>query len=154
MRFFQIYTSGAAVGLYALFAAVMACTAAVTAVRADDQITAAAVESHGGDFTKKSFRIQGNWSITTEADGRRILRFDDAFKTRNAPDLKVFLSPEPVASRNGRNATDGALLISPLTSHKGAQEYEIPADVDLTSFGSLLVHCEAYSKLWGGSDLS
>jgi len=31
------------------------------------------------------------------------------------------------------------------------QEYEIPAGIDIADFASLLVHCEAYSVLWGGA---
>ena len=100
-----------------------------------------------GEWTKKSYRSKGGWSIVQRGDKRYVV-LDDGFSTRNAPDLKIFLSPSEGGALNGRNATDGAVLISPLSSNKGAQEYEIPADVNLDDFASIIIHCQAFSKLW------
>ena len=79
---------------------------------------------------------------------------DEDFKTRNAPDLKIFLSPRDAASVTGSNATDGSILISPLGSNKGAQTYVIPSSVDVAAFSSIIIHCEQYSKLWSAADLA
>jgi len=106
-----------------------------------------------GTFTKKRIRVHGSWELVVRDDGVRELRFDDAFRTRNGPDLKVFLSPRTIGDATGTNAVDGSLLLGGLQSNRGAQVYEIPADVDLSAYASFLVHCEAYAKLWGGADL-
>jgi hypothetical protein len=103
-------------------------------------------------FTKKSFKIAGNWSLV-ERDGQTFISFNDSFKTKKGPDLKIFLSPQTIADVNGKTALNGAVLLGELQSNKGAQEYLVPAGTDLSSFNSVLVHCEAYSKLWGGGDL-
>ena len=58
-----------------------------------------------------------------------------------------------MADATGNNAVDGSLNIGELKKTKGAQEYEVPAGVNLGDYGSVLVHCEAYSVLWGGGDL-
>jgi len=105
-----------------------------------------------GTWSKKSFNINGGWSIT-ERNGAQVLQLDSGFRTKSAPDLKLFLSTRSLTELNGRNATSGAILISPLQSNSGAQEYVIPAGVDLSQFQTLIIHCEAYSKLWGGSHL-
>ncbi len=106
----------------------------------------------GGSFTKKKYKISGEWSII-EQDGQRILRLSESFKTKNGPDLKVFLSPKSIKSVTGKTATEGAVQISVLKANKGAQDYVIPDAINLSSFQSVLIHCEAYSVLWGGSDL-
>lgn len=105
-----------------------------------------------GHWTKKSFAIQGSWSIV-ERNGSHVLTLDENFKTRSAPDLKIFLSRAPLSSLKGSNATNQSILVSALQSNRGAQEYVLPAGIDISQFQSLIIHCEAYSKLWGGAAL-
>jgi len=113
---------------------------------------AAAAATTSGGFEKSSFSIKGDWAIVKE-NGQTILRFSDNFKTKNGPDLKLFLSPKSVSDVTGKTATQGAVKLSVLRSNKGSQDYIIPADIDLSQYGSILIHCEAYSKLWGGANL-
>ncbi|MEO0613397.1 MAG: DM13 domain-containing protein [Pseudomonadota bacterium] len=105
-----------------------------------------------GVWTKKSFRVSGDWSIY-EKDGQTFIELSDDFKTKKAPDLKIFLSTKSVDAVNGRNATEGAILIAPLTSHKGGQVYLVPSTIDVSDYESILIHCEAYSKLWSAATL-
>jgi len=106
-----------------------------------------------GTWSKKAHTIHGRWRITLEGDGSRVLRLSGGFKTRKAPDLKLVLSPLPLAELNNRNAMQGAVVISPLASNKGAQTYVLPSSADLAEIQSLVIHCERYSKLWGGAAL-
>ena len=105
-----------------------------------------------GNFEKTSFSINGNWAIVKE-NGQTILRFSDNFKTKNGPDLKLFLSPKSVGDVTGKTATQGAVKLSVLRSNKGSQDYVIPSHIDLSQYGSILIHCEAFSDLWGGANL-
>jgi len=105
-----------------------------------------------GQFTKATYKIQGDWEIVKE-NGQTILRLSDDFKTKRGPDLKIFLNPNSLDAVTGATATSGAIKLGELKSNKGAQDYVIPADIDLANFGSLLIHCEAFSKLWGGANL-
>ncbi|MEM7612279.1 MAG: DM13 domain-containing protein [Pseudomonadota bacterium] len=106
-----------------------------------------------GNWTKRSQTIKGGWSIVETAEGR-FLQLDEGFKTRRAPDLKLFLSKRDAADVTANNATDGSVLIAPLKKSKGAQRYALPADLDLSEFNTLVLHCEQYTKLWGVSALS
>lgn len=115
-------------------------------------LNASQAYAEGGAWAKQEFKIKGEWHIVEE-DGQKYLQLSDDFKTRNAPDLKLFLSPKPASSVNGGNATEGSVLVSQLSSNKGAQRYLIPANVNLSDFQSVVLHCEQYSKLWGASDL-
>lgn len=113
---------------------------------------ALANETSPRKWTKKSFAVQGTWTLV-EDDGARYVVLSDDFKTRNAPDLKLFLSKHSAAEANNDNATDGSVRIAELRSNRGAQRYRIPNDVDLGAFSSLLLHCEQYSKLWAAAPL-
>ncbi|MEM1391032.1 MAG: DM13 domain-containing protein [Pseudomonadota bacterium] len=110
------------------------------------------VDLPSGDFVRKSKKLKGSYDVV-QRDGRTFIIFSDDFRAANGPDLKIFLSPKSLSETTGRNATDGAINIGVLKSTRGVQEYEVPAGVDLASFESVLVHCEAYSVLWGGSNL-
>lgn len=106
-----------------------------------------------GSWTKKSFSVAGTWKIE-EQGGKAYVVLSDDFKTRSAPDLKIFLSPTEAKSANGKNATKGSVLVGELPKSKGAVRLEVPAGVDVTTFKSILLHCEQYSKLWAAAPLN
>lgn len=107
---------------------------------------------HQGSWSKKGYDIEGQWKIVADG-GKNYVELDDAFRTKNAPDLKIFLSPKGLPQLNGANATQQAVLVAKLSSNKGAQRYAIPAGTDLGAFRTIIIHCEKYSKLWGGAPL-
>lgn len=112
----------------------------------------AVADDPGGTWTKRYQTIKGSWSIVETSEGR-FLELDDKFKTRKAPDLKLFLSRNAPADVTPENAVDSSVLISKLRKAKGAQRYELPAELDLDEFSTLVLHCEQYTKLWGVSEL-
>lgn len=105
-----------------------------------------------GTWTKKGYVVAGGWSIVAGDEGRRIV-LDEKFKTRRAPDLKLFLSPRPIDELGDRNATSDSYRIAELEKHSGRQSYAIPDDVDLTAYRTIIIHCEQYSKLWSAAKL-
>ena len=131
----------AAISALALGAPVIAGIAPAAAAFAAETVIAS------GSWTKKSFASSGTWQIV-ERDGTHYVVLSADFRTRGAPDLKIFLSPLDGGSLTGDNATEGSVLIAPLASSRGGQEYEIPDDVDVDSYTSIIIHCEQYAKLW------
>ncbi len=121
---------------------------------AQDAVAVEAVEADlpSGNFIKKKKKLQGAWEVV-QRDGNTYIKFADDFRASNGPDLKVFLSPLDVATVTGKTATEGALNIGELQKTKGAQEYLVPAEVNIADYASVLVHCEKYAILWGGGDL-
>jgi len=105
-----------------------------------------------GDFVQKSKRLKGSYKVVQE-NGQTIIRFSDNFRTTNGPDLKVFLSPQNVNSVSGQTATNGAVLLGLIKSTKGTQDSVFPANVNIADFNSVLIHCEAFSVLWGGGNI-
>jgi len=103
-------------------------------------------------FVKKRYNIKGTWNLTEE-NGQKVIRFNDDFKTKGGPDLKIFLSPHSIAELDSGNVENTSLKLSVLKSTRGAQSYIIPATVNLSDYKSVVIHCEAFSVLWGGFDL-
>lgn len=107
----------------------------------------------GGTWVRKAQKVDGTWAISRAASGELTISFDDDFSTRNAPDLKVFLSPLTATDVTAKTAVDGSLFIAPLSSNTGGQSYVIPAGTDLSDYKSLLIHCQQFTKLWAAAAL-
>lgn len=103
-------------------------------------------------FTKKRYSINGMWSVAQE-DGQNVIHFNEDFKTKGGPDLKVYLSSNNLDNLDSGAVEASSVKLSVLKSNRGAQSYVIPADIDLTEYKSVVIHCEAFSVLWGGFDL-
>lgn len=103
-------------------------------------------------FVKKRYSIKGEWSVV-EVDGETQIRFSDKFKTKGGPDLKVFLTKSPIDNLDSETAAKGAVSIGVLKSKSGGQIYTLPDGVELSDYESVIIHCEAFSVLWGGFDL-
>ena len=116
-------------------------------------LSVAAEPLASGKWTKKTTSISGIWSIVEEDGGARFLVLGDDFKTKKAPDLKLFLSRQDLSAVNGSNATSQAVLIAKLKSVRGGQRYAIPDEIDLDEYSTLILHCEKYAKLWGGATI-
>lgn len=114
--------------------------------------TVLSINSQANEWVEKKYGIKGSWEVV-KRDGKTFIAFDEKFKTKNGPDLKIFLSDLSMDQVNGKNVISSSVLLSPLQSPKGAQEYEIPASVNIDDFASVLIHCEKYSVLWGGGSL-
>lgn len=105
------------------------------------------------NFVKKRYNIKGKWKVT-EQDGQKVVQFSDDFKTKGGPDLKLYLSSKSISELQSGDVESTSLKLSVLKSNQGAQSYIIPEDVNLSDYKSLVIHCEAFSVLWGGFDLA
>ena len=98
--------------------------------------------------------LKGSWEIVREGN-QKVLVLGDDFKTSKGPDLKIFLSKLPLDKINGNNAAGKgtSVRVAELKDFSGKSAYVIPPGVVLHEYKSVVIHCEAYSKLWGGSSL-
>jgi len=104
-------------------------------------------------FIKKRYSIKGEWSLVESEDGKAQIRFSENFKTKGGPDLKVYLSKITIDDLNSESASKDTRSIGVLKSKSGAQIYTLPDDINLSEYKSVIIHCEAFSVLWGGFDL-
>lgn len=102
---------------------------------------------HAGTWAKKTYSASGSWKIVKNGDDHFVV-LDSKFKTKKAPDLKLFLTKNTASGLTGKNATKDAVRIAKLTSHKGTQRYKLPAGTNPSDYKTLIIHCEQYSKLW------
>lgn len=109
-----------------------------------------------GEFEADGYftTFEGTWKVV-KTDLSNTLVFEDDFKAKKAPDLKVFLSKLSYDDIDEDNADDSttSIFIALLEKFKGRMEFVIPKDVDLSNYKSIVVHCVEYTVLWGGADL-
>ena len=101
-------------------------TLPMAAHAAPNQAEAVATTYTSQPFVKKKKKIKGAWSVVQE-NGQTLIRFSDDFKTKNGPDLKVFLSPQSIADVTGKTALDGACLLYTSPSPRDRQKSRMPS---------------------------
>jgi hypothetical protein len=104
-----------------------------------------------GQFISLEHRSSGNAGIFESADGRRWLRLDP-FSTSLGPDLVVTLSPKAPDGWFGYDA--GHVVLGALKGNRGAQNYELPASVDLSAFKSVVIWCQRFHVGFAAAELT
>ena len=84
--------------------------------------------------------------------GQRFVRFED-LDTSNGPDLKVYLSTNPVDGPE-QAFDDDYLDLGRLQGNIGSQNYELPSDADLTRFRSVVIWCDRFNSAFGAAPLA
>ncbi len=119
----------------------------------DDRVDEAAPTLDGaptvfasGEFISRDHPTSGTAEVLGDSDGSRFLRFEQ-FETDNGPDLKVYL----VNSSTG-DVSDYVSL-GGLKGNIGDQNYDVPDDVDLAVYDTVLIWCERFSAPFGEAAL-
>ncbi|MGH1504639.1 MAG: DM13 domain-containing protein [Acidimicrobiales bacterium] len=100
-------------------------------------------EASGAFSGTSRYDVTGEAAVLGNGTGQRFLRFED-FESSNGPDLKVYL-----------RADDGSFVsLGELKGNIGSQNYEIPADVDLSTYDSVQIWCERFGVEFGFADLA
>jgi hypothetical protein len=108
-----------------------------------------------GTFITQEHETTGTARIIRNADGSHRLELVD-LDTSNGPDLRVWLSDQPVekGTAGWRVFDDGAWLeLGRLKGNKGDQAYAIPADTDLDRLVSVSIWCKRFSVSFGAATL-
>lgn len=104
-----------------------------------------------GAFIARDHPAEGTASVLTDGSPQRFLRFTE-FATDNGPDLNVYLSTaEPDADSGAFD--DDFVDLGELSGNVGDQNYEIPADVDLSRFNSVVIWCVRFGVPFGAAPL-
>lgn len=107
-----------------------------------------------GQLMAKAHPASGTVLALELVDGARYLRFED-LATDNGPDLRVVLSTAgPEASDDEVAADPDAIDLGALKGNVGNQNYEVPADVDLSRYRSVVIWCERFTVAFGAAPLS
>lgn len=107
-----------------------------------------------GSFVDRSHPGSGLAKVLNDGTEQRFLRFED-FETDNGPDLFVYLTRADAAADAGAFGVDGDFVnLGRLKGNVGEQNYEIPIDVDLSEFDTVVVWCDRFSVAFTAADLA
>jgi hypothetical protein len=93
----------------------------------------------------------GNALVLNDGSEQRFLRFEQ-FSTDNGPDLRVYLSASDANGDSGA-FDDDFVDLGVLKGNIGDQNYEIPPDVDLSVYDTVVVWCVRFSTPFTAADL-
>jgi hypothetical protein len=106
-----------------------------------------------GSFYNLAHISSGEALVYQLADGSRILRLQN-FSVDNGPDLYVYLVPiDPVPNASGSEIA-GSYSLARLKGNIGDQNYEIPADLDLSQYKSVVIWCQAFAVPFSAAPLA
>jgi hypothetical protein len=106
-----------------------------------------------GTFISHEHDTSGEAQLVRLADGRQQLLLV-GLDTSDGPDLRVWLTDQPVTD-SWYNFDDGRYLeVGELKGNKGNQVYEIPPGTDLSAYRSVTIWCKRFSVSFGAAELS
>lgn len=86
----------------------------------------------------------GKGSVTVYGDA---VHLAGDFEVGPGPKYHVYLVPKATIARSGDLAGEAFVDLGRLRAFKGSQVYDIPAGIDPTRYGSVVIWCEAFSVL-------
>lgn len=105
-----------------------------------------------GEFVSLDHGTTGTARVLALADGSRIVRLE-GLDTSNGPDLYVYLSTNPASGDEGA-FDDDFVNLGRLKGNQGDQNYDLPADVDLVRFVSVVIWCDRFDSAFGAANLA
>ena len=106
-----------------------------------------------GRFHGVAHATQGLATIYQLPDGKRALRLTE-FETSNGPDVHVYLVATTDAIDNATVTQAGFMPLGALKGTIGDQNYEVPADVDLTKYQAVTIWCRRFGVNFGTAPLT
>ena len=106
-----------------------------------------------GTFHSNAHETIGNAAILSLPDGRRILRLTN-FSTSNGPDVRVYLVAASDVTDDETVKQAGFVELGPMKGNKGDQNYDVPADLDLSTFRTVTIWCKRFSVNFGSAPLA
>lgn len=101
-----------------------------------------------GSFKSLAHETKGTAAIYQLADGKRTLRLTE-FETSNGPDVHVYLTAAEVEKGSDAIQQAGFVDLGSMKGNKGDQNYDIPADVDLSKYKNVTIWCARFGVNFG-----
>jgi hypothetical protein len=105
-----------------------------------------------GMFHSNAHETRGSATVYQLAGGRRVLRLAD-FETSNGPDVRVYLVAAADVTDNDTVKRSGFVELGKLKGNIGAQNYDVPAGVDLARYRAVTIWCKRFSVNFGTAPL-
>jgi hypothetical protein len=125
----------------------------VSAAQVTTSSHAALMPLSQGRFHGVAHATQGLATIYQFPDGKRALRLTE-FETSNGPDVQVYLVATNDATDNETVTKADFIHLGALKGNVGDQNYELPAEVDLTKYQSVTIWCRRFGVNFGTAPLN
>ena len=96
-----------------------------------------------GKFHEVAHPAKGIATVYKLSEGKRILRFTD-FEVSNGPDVFVYVSAIDDANDNDTVKNSKFISIGSIKGNIGDQNYELPDDLDLNIYRSVIIWCKRF----------
>jgi hypothetical protein len=106
-----------------------------------------------GNFKSLAHETKGIATLYKLADGKQTLRLTE-FETSNGPDVHVYLTAAEVEKGSDAIKAAGFIDLGSMKGNKGDQNYDIPADVDLSKYKSVTIWCARFGVNFGLAPLT
>ena len=97
-------------------------------------------------------RGSGQATIYQLPNGSHLLRLED-FMVTNGPDLRVLLAEPGDPMSRDELQSGGYTHLAKLKGNRGNQNYEIPADIDLSEQNSVIIYCMPFHVIFSVAPL-
>lgn len=105
-----------------------------------------------GQFQSAAHETKGTATVFQLADGKKTLRLTD-FATSNGPDVHVYLVASDNAKDNDTVTKAGFIDVGSLKGNIGDQNYDLPANTDLSKYRAVTIWCKRFSVNFGTAPL-
>ena len=119
---------------------------------ASGEVAAGPMSLAQGSFKSLAHETKGSATIYKLADGKQTLRLTE-FETSNGPDVHVYLSATEVEKGSDAVKAAGFVDLGSMKGNKGDQNYDIPADVDLSKYKHVAIWCARFGVNFGSASL-
>lgn len=92
---------------------------------------------------------RGQVQLRRAANGAVTVEVDQFWVAPGAPDVRLYVSPDPDGVVDQR-----AIDLGPVPQRQPTLSWPLPADVDPATLGSIIVYCKVYSVLFGHGTLT
>jgi hypothetical protein len=106
-----------------------------------------------GNFKSLAHETKGVATIYKLASGRQTLRLTE-FATSNGPDVHVYLTAAEVEKGSDAVKTAGFIDLGSMKGNQGDQNYDLPADVDLSKYRIVTIWCARFGVNFGLAPLT
>ena len=84
--------------------------------------------------------------------GKRVLRLTQ-FRTSNGPDVHVYVVAAPNVTDDDVVKRADVIDLGAIKGNRGNQNYELPADTDLSKYRSVSIWCKRFGVNFGSARL-
>lgn len=107
-----------------------------------------------GSFIDRIHPTSGTAVVLSDGSPQRFLRLEEDFVSDNGPDLDVFLVAGSSADGDAGLFDDDFVNLGDLKGNIGSQNYELPEDLDLERYNTVVIWCTRFGVAFGAADLA